>query len=103
MKKRYKELKTIQTNKNYFKMKKEHKLVALAAVLPVLADWIEDLNDQSVFKRDLKRKANMLMQEIRRVDDQVLSIYGENREQIYEQQVDLQIRFRQFVESIIVD
>jgi len=84
-------------------MRKEHKLVALAAVLPVLADWIEDLNDQSVFKRDLKRKANMLMQEIRRVDDQVLSIYGDNREQIYEQQVDLQIRFRQFVESIIVD
>jgi len=84
-------------------MRKEHKLVALAAVLPVLADWIEDLNDQSVFKRDLKRKANMLMQEIRRVDDQILSIYGKNREQIYEQQVDLQIRFRQFVESIIVD
>jgi hypothetical protein len=84
-------------------MRKEHKLVALAAVLPVLADWIEDLNDQSVFKQDLKRKANMFMQEIRRVDDQVLRIYGDNREQIYEQQVDLQIRFRQFVESIIVD
>jgi len=84
-------------------MTKSHKLVALCAVLPVLADWIEDLNDQSVFKQDLKRKANMLMQEIRRVDNQVLSIYGENRDQIYEQQVDLQIRFRQFVESIIVD
>jgi predicted urease superfamily metal-dependent hydrolase len=84
-------------------MRAEHKLVALAAVLPVLADWIEDLQDQSVFKQDLKRKANMLMQEIRRVDNQVLQVYGENREQIYEQQVDLQIRFRQFVESIIVD
>jgi hypothetical protein len=84
-------------------MKKEHKLVALCAVLPVLADWIEDLNDQSVFKQDLKRKANMFMQEIRRVDNQVLQVYGENREQIYEQQIDLQIRFRQFVESIIVD
>ena len=84
-------------------MRKEHKLVALCAVLPVLADWIEDLNDQTVFKQDLKRKANMLMQEIRRVDNQVLNIYGENREQIYEQQIDLQIRFRQFVESIIVD
>jgi hypothetical protein len=84
-------------------MKKEHKLVALCAVLPVLADWIEDLNDQSVFKQDLKRKANMFMQEIRRVDNQVLQVYGENREQIYEQQIDLQIRFRQFVESIIVE
>jgi hypothetical protein len=84
-------------------MRNEHKLVALAAVLPVLADWIEDLNDQSVFKQNLKRKANILMQEIRRVDNQVLEVYGANREEIYEQQVDLQIKFRQFVESIIVD
>jgi hypothetical protein len=84
-------------------MRAEHKLVALAAVLPVLADWIEDLNDQTVFKQNLKRKANILMQEIRRVDNQVLEVYGENREEIYNQQVDLQIKFRQFVESIIVD
>jgi len=84
-------------------MRKEHKLVALCAVLPVLADWIEDLNDQSVFKQDIKRKANMFLQEVRRVDNKVLEIYGDNKEQIYEQQVDLQIRFRQFVESIIVD
>lgn len=84
-------------------MRKEHKLVALCAVLPVLADWIEDLNDQSVFKQDLKRKANMFMQEVRRVDNKVLEVYGDNKEQIYEQQVDLQIKFRQFVESIIVD
>ena len=84
-------------------MRVEHKLVALCAVLPVLADWIEDLNDQSVFKQDLKRKANIFMQEVRRVDNKVLEVYGDNKEQIYEQQVDLQIRFRQFVESIIVD
>ncbi len=84
-------------------MTKSHKLVALCAVLPVLADWIEDLNDQSVFKQDLKRKANMFMQEVRRVDNKVLEIYGDNREKIYEQQIDLQIRFRQFVESIIVE
>jgi hypothetical protein len=84
-------------------MRAEHKLVALAAVLPVLADFIDDLNEQSVFKQNLKRKANILMQEIRRVDNQVLEVYGENREEIYNQQVDLQIKFRQFVESIIVD
>jgi hypothetical protein len=84
-------------------MKREHKLVALCAVLPVLADWIEDLNDQSVFKQDLKRKANMFLQEVRRVDNKVLEVYGDNKEQIYEQQVNLQIRFRQFVQSIIVD
>lgn len=82
-------------------MRKEHKLVALCAVLPVLADWIEDLNDQSVFKQDLKRKANMFMQEVRRVDNQVLQVYGENKEQIYEQQVDLQLLFRQWIEQTI--
>jgi len=82
-------------------MRKEHKLVALCAVLPVLADWIEDLNDQTVFKRDLKRKANMLMQEIRRVDNQVLQVYGEKRDEIYEQQVQLQLLFRQWIEETI--
>jgi hypothetical protein len=84
-------------------MRKEKKLVALAVILPVLADFIDELNDQSIFKQDLKRKANMLLHEIRRVDNKVLQVYGENREEIYEQQVDLQIRFRQFVESIIID
>jgi len=84
-------------------MRKEKKLVALAVILPVLADFIDELNDQSIFKQDLKRKANMLLHEIRRVDNQVLQVYGENREEIFAQQVDLQIRFRQFVESIIVD
>jgi hypothetical protein len=84
-------------------MRNEKKMVALAAVLPVLADFIEDLNDQYVFKQDLKRKANILADEIRKVDNRVLQVYGENREEIYQQQVDLQIRFRQFVESIIVD
>jgi hypothetical protein len=82
-------------------MRKEHKLVALCAVLPVLADWIEDLNDQTVFKRDLKRKANMLMQEIRKVDNQVLQVYGEDREEIYQQQVQLQLLFRQWIDETI--
>ena len=84
-------------------MTKQHKLVTLSAILPVLADFIEDLNDQYVFKQDLKRKANILAEEIRKVDYKVLQVYGEKREEIYAQQVDLQIKFRQFVESIIVD
>jgi hypothetical protein len=37
-------------------MKREKKLVALAAFLPVLADFIEDLNDQSVFRQGLKKE-----------------------------------------------
>lgn len=78
-------------------MTKQHKLVTLSAVLPVLADFIEDLNDQYVFKQDLKRKANMLAEEIRKTDDKILQVYGDNREEIYEQQVELQLLFRQWI------
>jgi hypothetical protein len=82
-------------------MTREHKLVALSAVLPVLADFIEDLNDQFVFKQDLKRKANILADEIRKVDYKVLQVYGEKRDEIYEQQVQLQLLFRQWIEETI--
>ena len=82
-------------------MTKNHKLVTLSAVLPVLADFIEDLNDQYVFKQDLKRKANILAEEIRKVDYKVLQVYGEKREEIYSQQVDLQRLFRQWIEQTI--
>ena len=82
-------------------MIKEKKLVALSAVLPVLADFIEDLNDQYVFKQDLKRKANILADEIRKVDYKVLQVYGEKRNEIYEQQVQLQLLFRQWIEETI--
>jgi hypothetical protein len=70
-------------------------------VLPVLADFIEDLNDQYVFKQDLKRKANILAEEIRKVDYKVLQVYGEKREEIYEQQVQLQLLFRKWIEETI--
>ena len=82
-------------------MTKEHKLVTLSAILPVLADFIEDLNDQYVFKQDLKRKANILAEEIRKVDYKVLQVYGEKREEIYSQQVDLQLLFRQWIKQTI--
>lgn len=78
-------------------MTREHKLVTLSAVLPVLADFIDDLNEQYVFKQDLKRKANMLVEEIRKVDNKVLQVYGDNREEIYQQQVELQLLFRKWV------
>ena len=82
-------------------MTKEHKLVTLSAILPVLADFIEDLNDQYVFKQNLKRKANILAEEIRKVDYKVLQVYGEKREEIYSQQVDLQLLFRKWITETI--
>jgi hypothetical protein len=82
-------------------MKKEKKLVALTAFLPVLADFIEDLNDQYVFKRSLKRKANILAEEIQRVDREILRIDGENAGKIFDEQIQLQILFRQWIDEVI--
>jgi hypothetical protein len=82
-------------------MKIEKKLVALTAFLPVLADFIEDLNDQYVFKQSLKRKANMLAEEIQRVDRDILRIDGENAGKIFDEQIQLQILFRQWIEEVI--
>jgi len=82
-------------------MKKEQKLVALCAVLPVLADFIEDLNDNRVFRQGLKNKATMLMKEIEKVDRAVLRIDGENASKIFDEQIQLQILFRQWIEEVI--
>jgi len=82
-------------------MIKEKKLVALCAFLPVLADFIEDLNDNAVFRQGLKNKANMLAQEIQRVDREILRIDGENAGKIYDEQIELQIAFRQWIEKVI--
>lgn len=82
-------------------MRVEKKLVALTAFLPVLADFIEDLNDQYVFKQTLKRKANILAEEIQKVDRDILRIDGENAGKIFDEQIQLQILFRQWIEEVI--
>jgi hypothetical protein len=82
-------------------MTKTKKLVALTAFLPVLADFIEDLNDQYVFKQTLKRKANILAEEIQKVDREILRIDGENAGKIFDEQIQLQILFRQWIEEVI--
>lgn len=82
-------------------MTKQHKLVALSVVLPVLADFIEDLNDQFVFKQDLKRKANILADEIRKVDNKLLRVEDGNSTEIFKQQIDLQLEFRNWIKETI--
>ena len=77
-------------------MTKEQKLLALCGVLPVLGDFIEDLNDQGVFKRVIKQKATMLLQEIQKVDATILA--GGNID-IFQQQIEIQQSFRKWVEQ----
>ena len=82
-------------------MRVEKKLVALTAFLPVLADFIEDLNNQYVFKQSLKRKANILAEEIQKVDRDILRIDNENAAKIYDEQIELQILFRNWINDVI--
>ena len=82
-------------------MTNEHKLVALCAFLPVMADFIEDLNDQAIFKRTLKQKANMLVEEIRRTDAKILQVTESNSMEIFSQQVELQRIFREWIKTEI--
>lgn len=46
----------------------EQKYLALATLLPVLADFMEDLKDSNVFKQRVKHRANHLIDEIRECD-----------------------------------
>lgn len=89
------------------------KYLALAIILPVLADFIEDLRDTNVFKHKLKMKANLLIQEIRIADSKFYErrAFGDISEEEYmqritaiaDQQVIGGIAFRQWVASEFMD
>lgn len=74
----------------------EKKLLVLCGVLPVLADYIEDLNMEFVFSKNIKRKANMLMEEIRQNDERILK---HTDLETQTQQIDIQRAFREWVKE----
>ena len=72
------------------------KLIVLTAILPVLGDYIEDLNDANIFKKNVKRRANMFLDEIRKTDRLIIDnadVEAQN------QQIDIQRAFRQWVKE----
>lgn len=79
------------------KMNKEElsDLLMLAGVLPVIADKLEDLN-VSVFSQNLKRKATMLIEEIRKNDANLLQ-GGDIT--IFEEQNNIGISFREWCKT----
>jgi hypothetical protein len=89
------------------------KYLALAIILPVLADFIEDLRDTNVFKHSLKMKANLLLSEIRIADSKFYErgAFGNISDEEYikritaiaDQQVIGGISFRQWVASEFID
>ena len=77
-------------------MKPSTKLLAIVGILPVIGDFIEDMNDEKIFTRSIKQKANMLLDEIRRSDQRLI---GDAGEEVWNQQMDIQMAFRQWLKQ----
>lgn len=78
-------------------MKNTTKLLALCGILPVLADFIEDLNDNKIFTKQVKMKANHLHEEIRKIDAKIMQT---DDIRIHAQQVQIGNEFRNWLKSI---
>ena len=76
------------------KMSNEMKLLASIGLLPVLADFLEDLNDQNLFAREMKISTTNLCSQIRRIDERVMK--GVSKE-VSEEQINMQMAFRQWL------
>ena len=77
-------------------MKLSTKLIAIVGILPVLGDFIEDLNDEKIFTKAIKMRANHLLDEIRKSDKRLLD---DANQEIWNQQMDIQLAFRQWLQN----
>ena len=77
-------------------MKIQTKLLAIVGILPVLGDFIEDLNDEKIFTKAIKMRANHLLDEIRKSDKRLLD---DADQEIWNQQMDIQLAFRQWLKQ----
>jgi hypothetical protein len=77
-------------------MKPSTKILAIVGILPVLGDFIEDLNDEKIFTKVIKMRANHLLDEIRKSDKRLLDDADQD---IWNQQMDIQMAFRQWLKQ----
>ena len=77
-------------------MKIETKLLAIVGILPVIGDFIEDMNDEKIFTKAIKMRANHLLDEIRKSDKRLLD---DADQEIWNQQMDIQMAFRQWLKQ----
>lgn len=75
--------------------KRSQQLLVLAGILPVIADMIEDLNDD-LFKQSLKHKAKALHEEIIKNDQMILKATGM---EIINEQINIQRAFYIWINS----
>ena len=74
-------------------MKTETKLLAAIGIMPVLADFLEDQN----FNQQMKMVANDLIASIRRFDNYFMR---DADIELIDQQVNIQLAFRQWLKSM---
>jgi len=74
-------------------MKAEHKLLLAVSLLPVLADFLEDVPMEHL----PKKRRNRIVQEIRNYDKSIM--FGSNLDAM-EQQLDIQQAFRQWIKHL---
>ena len=77
-------------------MTQEIKLLAAIGILPVLADFLEDLNEDKAFRTDMKMAMQNLIAQIRKMDERVMKNASAETS---EQQVNIQIAFRQWLKT----
>jgi hypothetical protein len=77
-------------------MTNDLKLISSIAILPVLADFLEDLNEDKAFRTDMKMATLNLIGQIRKLDERVMKNASPETS---EQQVNIQIAFRQWLRT----
>ena len=77
-------------------MTNELKRMVLVSLLPTFADFIEDLNEDKAFRTDLKIKYKNLEVQIRKIDEMIMN---DCSAETSEQQVNIQIAFRQWLNT----
>jgi hypothetical protein len=77
-------------------MNQELKLLAAIGIMPVLADFLEDLNEDKAFRTDMKMATLNLIGQIRKLDERIMRNASHETS---EQQVNIQIAFRQWLKT----
>ena len=77
-------------------MNQELKLLAAIGIMPVLADFLEDLNEDKAFRTDMKMATLNLIGQIRKLDERIMKHASAETS---EQQINIQIAFRQWLKT----
>jgi len=73
-------------------IEQQRKLLTVVGVLPVIADLIKDIE----FFQDVKRKANLFPQAVRKADEKIMD--GTNQK-VGSEQVNIQLAFRNWMKE----